>query len=128
MVCGKMRAPEDLAYCAALFDGEGNVRSTMSRNKWSLSETRIIRFAIKMTDLEPLQKFLTCVGRGKIYGPYREKSWPNYYRSQYTFLVQNFEDAQYIVALIWKWLSGPKRKQARTALKKFIALGYITNT
>jgi hypothetical protein len=117
----------NLAYCAALFDGEGNIRCCVCRHKWKPSEVRMIRLGIKMTDLEPLEKFKSFIGMGKILGPYREKRWPAHYKSIYIYLVQDFETAQAVIALVWKWLSAPKRRQASVALKGYLALGGTLN-
>jgi hypothetical protein len=117
---------EELSYCAALLDGEGHIRFSVSRNKRGV-ETRTIRLQIRMTDMEPLKKFWEYTFcRTKIYGPYRERNWPPFYKSNYQLVAQNFEDVQFIIALLWPWLSEPKRQQAKTAIKKFIAYSAIS--
>jgi hypothetical protein len=60
-----MKAPTEaeVAYCAGLFEGEGSI---------AVYRKYGVFIHIKMTDLEPLEKFMSIMG-GSICGPYQAK-------------------------------------------------------
>jgi hypothetical protein len=110
----------DLAYCAGLFEGEGNIHfSTQSRVLRDGSRGRPCRnlsLTIQMTDLYPLASFEEMLDIGVITGP--QKKAGNR-KDVYQFRVSGFEDVQYIIASIWQWLSPRRKEQAADALSKF---------
>jgi len=108
---------ENLAYAAGLFDGEGTSRFSLYNGK-----NRTIRLAVKMTDVEPLRRFWEATNhKCKVYGPYRERAWKNFYRDNYQVVVQNFEEFQFIMCLLWNWLSQPKRNQFRETVTAYLS-------
>ncbi len=52
----------ELAWAAGFFDGEGNIRYN--------GHSRGLSASVSQCELEPLERFLAAVGRGRIYGPY----------------------------------------------------------
>lgn len=99
---------EQLAWAAGFFDGEGNA---------GIYGSRTVRARIGNTDLAQLQRFMSVVRVGKIYGPYRNgkgivngaKTYTS--RPIYFYWVSGFEDVQHLMCLLWSWLSQPKRDQ-----------------
>lgn len=109
------------AYCAGLFDGEGSTLFQVINGKY-----RAIKLVIKMCDNEPIQKFWEFTGgKGKIY--YRdyskEKSAKAHYRNAYVIDFSSFELVQFVICLMWKWLSKPKREQAKNVLEIYCKWG-----
>lgn len=111
---------EKLAYAAGLFDGEGHTCYNVS--KQSLKSVGALRLQLKMTDLEPIQKFRNALNNiPKLNGPY--KNGPKETHNDiYVCLIQNFEDFQFCICLLWQWLSLPKQQQAANALKNYIGM------
>lgn len=92
---------EELAWAAGFFDGEGCF--TISRRRDVLTFT----VAVVQRDERPLQRFRNAVGFGRIYAHNGGmKRWQ----------VGSFEQSQATVALLWPFLSGPKRDDATRAL------------
>jgi hypothetical protein len=94
---------EELAWAAGFFDGEGHT----SPDGLSME--------IYQTDPRPLERFRAAVGGiGKVSGPRppargsRKVSW--------TWDAYNWADTQAVIAMLWAFLSAPKRDQARKAL------------
>jgi hypothetical protein len=100
---------EDLAWAAGLFDGEGNV---------GFYNRVHIMMNISQCDRWVLDRFQTIVGRGAIYGPY-PRSVNRNWTPIHAYSVGKYEDVQYIVALLWRWLSPVKRAQASEALRGY---------
>src|SRR5262245_57487345 len=101
---------EALAWAAGFFDGEGNTH---------LTKQGYIVMKVGQTDdaRECLLRFQAAVhGLGRIYGPYSNNGKNQSRRPYHVWEVAKFETAQAVVAMLWPWLSGPKRRQARAAL------------
>jgi hypothetical protein len=97
---------EDLAYCAGLYEGEGTVYTNLIKGKY-----RYINLAIVMSDLEPLYLFADTVNVGRLNGPYNLNYKDGLIRKErYRYYASGFEKVQYIIAMIWPWLS-PRRKE-----------------
>ncbi|MGH7791686.1 MAG: hypothetical protein ACREOB_05150 [Thermodesulfobacteriota bacterium] len=120
-----------IGYCAGLYEGEGTVgcysntlkagtKNGLSRygkqryRKKDLDQTKI-SLRIGMTDLTPLELFRDTMDSGSIRGPYS-------YRDKkliYVYSVRKFEDVQYIIAVLWPYLSERRRQQYTDGVKKF---------
>ena len=102
---------EELAWAAGLFDGEGTIGYYKKAIHLAIGQ------AAAKSCPEVLIRFKTAVGNlgtiGGPYGPYPSKLGK---RPHWTFRANNFEHVQAIVAMLWNWLSEPKRQQARAAL------------
>lgn len=95
----------ELAWAAGFFDGEGH---TGCRGEGST----VVILAVEQNERAPLERFQRAVRIGRVKGPYRNGTGNAHYR----FSVTRYEDVQFIIALLWKFLSEPKRIQASRAL------------
>jgi hypothetical protein len=98
----------ELAWAAGFFDGEGctHIRKFTNKghNTWYLN-INVAQSGIP----ECLNRFKAAVGNlGNINGPYK-----GYH---YKFDCSKFEHVQAIIALLWNYLSGPKKKQIKLKL------------
>lgn len=97
---------EELAWAAGLFDGEGCTSLNTKRNgRWYG-----IRLAVAQNSIEVLERFQGAVGVGRVYGPYK---------GEFSYCISGFENVQYVLALLWEWLSEPKRFQAENVLRYY---------
>lgn len=105
---------ESLAWAAGFFDGEG---STL------LSKRHQLTISVAQSGDEGrliLERFNQSVGGiGKVKGPYTTKG-PTH-KPVYVFGVYGFEKVQAIIAMLWPWLTEPKRRQASGRLSAFVA-------
>lgn len=97
---------EDRAYCAGLFEGEGNINFGVTNIK-QRSPSRAISLVIRMTDKEPLDLFNDLIGFGNVTGPYNNGDKN---KNIYCYKVTGYERVQFTVCQIWQWLS-PRRKE-----------------
>lgn len=96
---------EELAWAAGFFDGEGNVHYHKTGN---------VEITIGQIDKEVLQRFMSSVGVGYVYGPYipKNKNWnPVYY-----YKVSGWVKCQHVMAVLWSWLSTIKKEQFRSTV------------
>ncbi len=101
-----------LAWAAGFFDGEGCTYA----KKWDAFKNGYSGMALEITQADSfvLYKFRDAVGGlGKVYFPNARGVWK--------FRSTRFEHIQAIVAMLWKWLSPPKREQWRAAIKIWTA-------
>jgi hypothetical protein len=68
------RTPEQLAWAAGLFEGEGcfaliNVKRVRKSYQY-------IKMGMQMTDEDVVRRFHEVVGVGKVNGPYNQKTYP----------------------------------------------------
>ena len=109
---------DQLKWAAGLFDGEGTVGVRRSGPR---AHVRRIGLAVGMTDLEVVQRFQRAIGGiGSLYINCTQSKYPNA-KPVHRFVVHSFQNTQYIIALLWHWLSGPKREQAKRALEAWKA-------
>lgn len=104
-----------LAWAAGFFDGEGHVSA---RNNGSGRAWRPI-VQIAQTELTTLERFQKAVGGlGTIIGPvqYKDKWKPVWH-----FKALSFEHCQAIIAMLWPYLSAPKRVDAKQAMNNLQA-------
>ncbi len=100
-----MRKREELAWAAGFVDGEGCF--------YSASSKRYPRLSISQNDKEVLERFQESVGLGKIYGPYPP-------RPDFEYRLNGLEKVQAVIAMLWPWLSGKKKEQAKKILAAVI--------
>lgn len=99
---------EDAAYMAGLFEGEGSIVLHSNNSSVTLS--------IGMTDKDVLEYFQELAGVGKIsdirygYGNSLNK------KPFWTYTVCNFEEVQYLIAIMWYWLGDRRREQCKKVL------------
>lgn len=111
MASGKGNYREELAWAAGFVDGEGHFgfrttgRSATKRHGGPV-------FTVGQVGRETLDRLRDALGFGAVRGPYdRGKNQP-----QHQFGVASFEKTQAAIAMLWTFLSTPKRNQARNAL------------
>lgn len=97
----------ELAWAAGFFDGEGSV---FYRGR----KRRELALTVAQADRRPLDRFAAAVGVGAVRGPYKQRYKNG--KPYYVFSVSAHTRVQAIIALLWKFLSEPKREQARAAL------------
>ena len=105
---------EELAWAAGFFDGEG----------WTGLRGRALGMVLPQTDPRPLQRFQVAVlGLGTIDGPWQPRN-PKW-KPKWTWRIQRFETVQAVAAMLWAFLSEPKREQARRALMGYAVRPHI---
>lgn len=76
---------------------------------------------VVQVDREVLDRFSAAVGGlGKVHGPYHYRSMGPNRRAAWHWHVGRFEQAQAVIAMLWKFLGTVKRKQAAAALRDYI--------
>jgi hypothetical protein len=96
---------EELAWAAGLFDGEGCTYA-----KYHDNGRVVATVALVQTDPRPLRRFREVIGFGNFNGPYQPKN-PKH-SPLYDYRAVSFEHSQAVIAMLWHWLSEPKREQA----------------
>jgi hypothetical protein len=108
----KIGSREDLAWAAGFFDGEGttSIRSVRTYPYPGMS--------LNQVNLCTLERFHKAIGGvGKIYGPYQPKVKTGTRQPIYSWQAANFQAAQAAMALLWNFLSEPKRAQYKRAIE-----------
>ena len=101
----------ELAWAAGFFDGEGTVLSR-KRSKW-----RELSLSVPQSETSTLRRFHAAVGGiGKLRGPYTTKIKGRDFLPRYILHAYGLEDVQAILAMLWKWLSDPKKLDAKLAM------------
>ena len=102
----------EVAWAAGFFDGEG---STLIRRQ---SRTPQVAVQVAQTDPRALERFKAAVGGlGNITGPYKAKSIRH--KEKWSFSAASFEQAQAILATLWRFLGPVKRQQALVVLREY---------
>lgn len=102
---------EQVIWAAGLFDGEGTVICVPNGALW-----KNVRISLPQAHPAVVWRFWLAVRKlGSVDGPYSRGE----NKSQYIFQTAKFEHVQAIVAMMWKWLSRPKKDQAIAAFKEF---------
>jgi hypothetical protein len=109
----------DLAWVSGFFDGEGYIGAGGTAGR------RTIEMSIGQASIGAVPDTLTRValglGVGRLRGP-RMLANPWSKLPQYVWCANSFEDVQFAVAVLWRWLGPVKRAQARDALLRYRAL------
>lgn len=94
----------EIAWAAGLFEGEGTITTSGGRP----------RLALKMTDVEPVQRFAEIVGYGRLYGPYGNKAAERRdgHRRKRSFMwVATGEEGRRVAEMLLDGLSQRRRDQ-----------------
>jgi hypothetical protein len=97
----------ELAWAAGFFDGEGSV---LYRGR----KRRELCLTVSQADRRPLDRFAAAIGMPGVRGPYRPRNANG--KPYFVFSVAAHTRVQAIVAMLWRFLSEPKRQQASVAL------------
>ena len=101
--------PEQVAYAAGLFEGEGSI----DRSKHASGKYVYPRLQIAMVDREPLDRFQSIMG-GRLHGPYKHRrrkgsqKWKVYWK----WSVNGWADFDRVMILMRPWLSPRRLAQA----------------
>ena len=99
----------EIAWAAGFFDGEGTTSIQFVENR-----SPRLRLSLSQKSTYCLLRFRKAIkGRGQIYSHGQ--------REMHQFITTRFEDTQFVVALLWKYLSYEKREQAKAAIKIYKA-------
>lgn len=106
---------EELAWAAGIFDGEGYI-GVVNRRVPSHGRRvpQLHVYVDQYHDREVVDRFCAAVGVGKVTDRIRPGGVHDFY-----WRVNSLEDVQATVALLWPWLSSPKRDQAHWALSSY---------
>lgn len=108
----------ELSWAAGFFDGEGTVL-------WRGRKRLELAMTISQSDLRPLLRFHRAIGHiGTLRGPYKPKG-KDHYKQCWVVGTHGHAATQAVIALLWKWLSEPKREQASAAMAA--AIPYYRN-
>lgn len=100
---------QELAWAAGFFDGEGHIGFYSSSH-----QSRKLLVNVAQKDRRPLERFQKAVGGVGVI--VKNKRGIHYWRSQ------NFEISQFVVGVLWKFLSEPKREQVKLSFEQFKAV------
>ena len=104
------RTREELAWAAGFFDGEGG---TYCGREGTTRPT--LTLAVGQAETSTLERFNEAIGSlGKVRGPYLAGMKQRRY---WTLRVGSFEKVQAAVAMLWPFMSEPKRQQAHAAIR-----------
>jgi hypothetical protein len=113
-----LAARESLAWAAGIFDGEGYV-GTFER-KVPSSGRRIPHLNMKVVqwyDPEITDRFLAAVGIGTVNSRIRKDTV--HQATEYYWATSGLEHVQAVAAMLWPWLSGPKKHQIARSLEAY---------
>ena len=102
-----MTTPEELAWAAGFFDGEGSVRA-----KWNMKgprRNRAIHAIVGQREREPLDRFQAAVGVGKVYGPSYTQTRDG--KPMWRWETGNRDYVHLVCWLLWPYLCSTKRNQ-----------------
>src|SRR5678815_2375042 len=74
------------------------------------------RVNVTQVDQRPLNRFLKAVGLGKIY-----TSNKGFVIQKNTLEFANFEKGQAVIAMLWSYMSEPKKEQYKRCVKDYLA-------
>ncbi len=93
------------AWAAGFFDAEGTTRARIGRN---------IMVSVAQTETSTLERFSRALGGlGAVYA--KNSTQPDHWKPGYHFQISNLADCERAIALLWEFLSQPKRQQAAAA-------------
>jgi hypothetical protein len=109
----------EMAWAAGFFDGEGSIHL----HKYPNNSHDHIMISIKQTAIEPLERFQTAVGCGKIYGPKNPVVGVGRRSGIVVVGIKPFwryseqKHNRDILVKLWPYLSRPKKLQTQRVLK-----------
>lgn len=109
----------ELAWAAGFFDGEGYIgcRPVSKKQRTWAMEIEVSQ----STNFDVLERFVAAIGiPTEVDGPrYRGMGKHGPRKPSFRVYFRTFERVQYVMAVLWPWLSRPKREQARFAFNVF---------
>jgi hypothetical protein len=109
----------ELAWAAGFYDGEGCTTGVVDTRRL-VKPRYVVTLAVSQSTVAGqvvLERFRAAVGGiGKVNGPYGRG---NSAKPVYKWQTNGFERTQAVIAMLWPYLSEPKREQATKHLRKF---------
>jgi hypothetical protein len=99
-------SPEEIAWAAGLFEGEGAISHIERRGSLDL------QVALVMTDEDVVRRFDEIVDRGKVYGPYLPISHGDRRKPFWRWMALG-DPGHDVLDLLGAWLSPRRIAQAR---------------
>lgn len=109
-------SPIEIAWMAALFEGEGCVDMPRSRTDRGGRHSSPFRIKFKMCDRDVLERFHRYAGGGILIGPHKPSGLGK--KMTYSFSVQGPRAYALLVAF-WPWLGERRREQVSKAMIKW---------
>lgn len=112
-VCGKELDTHEIAWAAGFFDGEGWTSLVVQNRKFG-GKTRSLCVGVSqhLNNRYVVDRFNASIGGlGKIYE-----------YEKFNLKCSNFHHVQFVLALLWKYLSPAKKQQARAVLIRYLAV------
>src|SRR3990167_124959 len=104
-----MATPEQIAWAAGIFEGEGCFKFRVSQNSVGLS--------VGMSDEDAVRSFHEIVGVGSVRTRNRNApSWQSHWKTQYVWEAQAVADVRPLIEKLLPWLHQRRREQALKAL------------
>jgi hypothetical protein len=107
-------SPEQIAWMAGIYDGEGSVITPKTRSERGGRQTTPLRISIQMTDRDVLENFRSFAGGGHIHS---KKELPG--RKQIFVYQTQGPRAFVLFQKIWPWLCSRRRGQVGSAILKW---------
>lgn len=101
---------EELAWAGGLFEGEGCFTGKEKGRHYQVTAK------VRMTDRDPLERFVRAVGVGEVKGPFEHHSGHGR-KPFYSWAVQSFEHFQAVVAMLWPFLGERRKARALELLR-----------
>lgn len=96
--------PEEIAWAAGLFEGEGCISTT---------DTRVgIRLQVVMCDRDVVERFYRLVGVGTFNQVQRQPSWPAHHRDKWKWYCGSYQETRELLNLLVPWLGERRRARA----------------
>lgn len=105
----------ELAWAAGFFDGEGTTSSSKSNGA-------NVRLSITQYHPEVLERFVSAIGFGKVYGPSVSKSGKDFWQ-----ICLSSKPTIVALGRMWPYLGNEKKNQALKALHKYSVQRNNTN-
>lgn len=109
--CGSLDTHE-LAWAAGFFDGEGSICCSFRAGRAEIS------FSVSQSDRRPIDRFHKVIKVGSVRGPYAQRYVNG--KPYYIYSVSTHSRIQAVVAMLWRWLSEPKREQVTRAIQSIL--------
>ena len=114
----KMKA--EYAWAAGLFIGEGWCSTRKNKKQ------RYIMMGISMKDVEAVERFFSIVKCGSCYTQFRQQK--NGRKKYRLWIATSFEGCQYVICLLWDWLTLYRKKQIKKSYKEMRRWWKIRNS
>ena len=107
---------EALAWAAGIFDGEGCIGAISRPSGPPGRRVPHLRMSVsQFHDPDVIERFAADLGIGTVAPPRTRASGAQ----EWIWRAGGLENVQACIAMLWPWLSGPKRAQAAQAIESY---------